>query len=135
MTTQTDAPLNGVTVLIADDDPLICQLYRETVERAGGSAVVAVDGGDALRKLGEASVDLILLDIKMPNMNGYEVVRRLRSDPKTKDIPVFILTSLDTHPEYLEETTGVKVDEYIIKTKILPDEIVGKIREHLKKEN
>ncbi len=127
--------MNGVTVLIADDDPLICQLYRETVERAGGSAVVAVDGGDALRKLGEASVDLILLDIKMPNMNGYEEGRRLRSDPKTNDIPVFILTSLDTHPEYLEETTGVKVDEYIIKTKILPDEIVGKIREHLKKEN
>lgn len=125
--------LNGATVLIADDDPLVSDLYKKAVKRAGGNAVAAVDGEDTLRKLDEGPVDIILLDIKMPKMNGYEVFRKLKSNPKTKDIPIIVLTSLDSHPEYLEEAGGAKVDEYLTKADVLPDEVIRKIAAHLRK--
>lgn len=135
MTDQKNVSLNGAKILIADDDPLISQMYKESVELAGGVAVVAMNGSEALQKSESADIDLILLDIKMPKMNGYEALRKLKENPKTKGIPVIVLTSLDTHPEYLEETTGVKADEYLIKSNVLPDDIIRKIREHLERKN
>ncbi len=131
MPDQTIISLNGATILIAEDDALVSKLYEKKIELSGGKPIVAVDGEDTLKKLESTKIDLILLDIKMPKMNGYEVLRRVKNNPATKDIPVIVLTSLETHPEYLEKTTGIKVDEYLMKADTLPDEVIQKISEHL----
>jgi CheY-like chemotaxis protein len=125
--------LRGKTILIADDDPLILELYGKKIETLGAKAVTAIDGEDTLLKLGQENVDAILLDIRMPKMNGYEVLRKIKEDPRTKDIPVLIFTSLESHPEYPEKVIGVKVEEFIIKSNVLPDDVMQKIASHLKK--
>lgn len=124
---NTNLSLNNVTILIAEDDVLISQLYKKKVELLGGRAITALDGEEALHKLEIEKIDLILLDIKMPRMNGYEVLRRLKNDPKTEDIPVFILTSLESHPEYVKKTANIQVEEYLMKSDILPNEVMEKI--------
>ncbi len=128
MTGGENILFNGATVLIADDDPLMCDLYKKSIKRFGGNVVVAMDEENAMRKIGEELIDIILLDIKMPKMNGYEIFRKLKSNPKTKEIPIIVLTSLDSHPEYLEEAGGAKVDDYLIKADVLPDEVIKKLR-------
>lgn len=125
--------MRGKTILIADDDPLILELYGKKIETLGAKAVTAIDGEDTLLKLGQENVDAILLDIRMPKMNGYEVLRKIKEDPRTKDIPVLIFTSLESHPEYPEKVIGVKVEEFIIKSNVLPDDVMQKIASHLKK--
>jgi len=133
MPDNTNLSLKNAAILIADDDVLISQMYKKKVESLGGRAITAFDGEETLHKLETEKADLILLDIKMPKINGYEVLRKLREDPKTKDIPVFILTSLDSHPEYIEKMTDIKVEEYLLKSDVLPEEVMQKVADCLNK--
>lgn len=122
-----NALLRGVTVLVTDDDPLMAELYEKRVELSGGQAIVAANGEEALAKLKRVKIDAILLDIKMPKMNGYEVLRHLRNDPALKDIPVFVLTSLESHPEYVEKATDIKVEEFLLKSNVSPEAVMEKV--------
>ncbi|MFC5302808.1 response regulator [Azospira restricta] len=82
-------------VLVADDDPRNRKLI-ETLLRAEGYAVHSVDSGqDALAAVAAAVPDLILLDLMMPGMDGFEVVRRLAADAATRNIPIVMVTALD----------------------------------------
>lgn len=82
-------------ILVADDDPRNRKLV-ETLLRAGGYEVLSVDSGQAaLAAVATASADLLLLDLMMPGMDGFEVVRHLKNDPATARIPIIALTALD----------------------------------------
>jgi CheY-like chemotaxis protein len=82
-------------ILVADDDARNRKLL-ETLLHADGYLVVAVNSGQAtLDAVASDQPDLILLDLMMPGMDGFEVVRRLKSDPDTRDIPVVMVTALD----------------------------------------
>src|SRR3954449_3665099 len=76
------------TVLIVDDNPQNVELLQAFLESLPVKLVTAVDGRDALAKVAEHSPDLILLDIMMPHMSGFQVCQRLKSDPKTRDIQI-----------------------------------------------
>lgn len=80
-------------VLAADDDTLIRELIQFRLERSGYAVVTASDGDEALRLARERLPDLVVLDVMMPGMNGYEVTRALRADEATKRIPVILLTA------------------------------------------
>ena len=80
-------------VLAADDDPLIRELIQFRLERSGYEVVTAEDGDEALRLARERHPDLVVLDVMMPGLNGYEVTRSLRADEETKRIPVILLTA------------------------------------------
>lgn len=121
--------MKNAIILIVEDEPLVSRMYEKKIESSGGVAITAFDGEEALEKLERKKVDLILLDIKMPKMNGYEMLRKVKENPKTKDIPVIVLTSLDPHPEYIDKT--IKVEGYLSKSDVLPEEIIEKIAECL----
>jgi len=82
-------------VLIVEDDPALRELERRTLEKAGWTVFEAETGAKALEILGQAIPDLILLDLMLPGMDGFEVLNRLHANPKWKDIPVAVITAKD----------------------------------------
>ena len=83
------------TILIADDNPTNVELLEAYLGDMGCKIVVAVDGRDALDKIAECHPDLILLDIMMPKLSGFEVCERIKRDPATQDIMVLMVTALN----------------------------------------
>jgi CheY-like chemotaxis protein len=82
------------TVLVIDDEPIIRRLILITLNTVGFRGLEAKNGPDAFFILKDVSPNIILLDVMMPYMNGYEVCRRLKSDPTTSHIPVILVTAL-----------------------------------------
>lgn len=80
------------TILIVDDDEEILELVKNRLENHGYETVTAIDGGEALHKVRIQRPDMIVLDVSMPILSGYEVCARLKSDEATRHIPVLILT-------------------------------------------
>ena len=86
-------PVSGPLLLIADDDEDILELLGFRLERAGYEIVRARNGEEALRLALEHTPALALLDVTMPGLDGYEVTRRLRTEPRTSAMPVILLTA------------------------------------------
>lgn len=82
-------------VLVVDDNPQNVELIQAYLETLDCTTQVAVDGIDALEKVAAHKPDLILLDIMMPRMSGFEACRRLKADPATRDIPIIMVTALN----------------------------------------
>ena len=85
----------GRTILVVDDSPTVRKLISGKLEKSGHEVFCAVDGMDALAKLDEVVPDLILLDITMPRMDGYQVCKMIRNNNMTKDIPVVMISGKD----------------------------------------
>lgn len=83
------------TILVVDDSPTVRKLISGKLEKSGHTVVLAVDGMDALAKINEMVPDLVLLDITMPRMDGYQVCKLIRSNNLTKDIPVVMISGKD----------------------------------------
>jgi CheY-like chemotaxis protein len=83
------------TVLIVDDDPTARETLTAMLEGEGYDLQLAKDGIQALKLLKQIQPDLILLDLMMPIMNGFEVCQRIRSTPQLAEVPIIILTALD----------------------------------------
>jgi len=83
----------AATILVADDRPESVRLVRHLLQAEGYATVAAYDGKEALDRIRQHLPDLVILDLNMPVMNGYEVCQRLKADPVTTDIPVLMLTA------------------------------------------
>jgi CheY-like chemotaxis protein len=102
------------TILVVDDEPALLRLMAFLLQRKGYGMLTATNGEEALRVLREHRPDLILLDIMMPRLDGYEVAKAIRSDPVTADIPIVML-SAKAQNEDIERGRSVGVDTYITK--------------------
>lgn len=80
-------------ILACDDEKHIVRLVQVNLERAGYQVVTANDGKEALQKVADENPDLVVLDVMMPYMDGFEVLQNLRRNPSTRDIPVIMLTA------------------------------------------
>ena len=80
------------TVLVTDDQPHIAEVIRLSLERTGCRVELAASGEAALRKADAGRIDLLIIDLAMPGMNGFETVRQLRRKPGCADLPVIVLT-------------------------------------------
>ena len=80
-------------ILAVDDEKFIVRLVQVTLERQGYQVITASDGKEALEKVDSEKPDLVVLDVMMPYMDGFEVLQTLRRDPATRDIPVIMLTA------------------------------------------
>ncbi len=88
-------------ILIANDHPEVVELVQVTLQGEDYQIVAASDGKEALKKVREENPDLILLDVVMPKMNGFEVCRKLKEDPETKEIPIVMPTTKPFSPSAL----------------------------------
>ena len=87
------------TILVADDEPEVVDLVRLLLDWEGYTVVVAPDGEQALTQVQALHPDLILLDVRMPKMNGLEVLEHLQADPILASIPVVMLSVVTTYPQ------------------------------------
>lgn len=101
-------------LLIADDNPQNCELLDAYLAEDGHEIEFAVDGEDTLARVGSFGPDLILLDIMMPRMSGYEVCEKLKSDEATRDIPVLMVTALKETGD-IERAVAAGADDFLSK--------------------
>jgi DNA-binding NtrC family response regulator len=123
--------LRGAKILIVDDAPAILDVLRRTLEAAGYLVLAASTGELALRLAAEARPDLILLDVLLPDLNGFEVCGRLKAAPLTRAVPVVFLTA---QPETEEVIRGFRAGgvDYILKP-FQGEEVLVRIHTHLEK--
>ncbi len=101
-------------ILIADDEIHIRTLLKITLEMEGYEVAMAADGQEALDRIDDQVPDLILLDIKMPNMNGWQVCEKLKSDEKTRNIPIIMVTAFG-QKEARQRSLDLGADEFFPK--------------------
>jgi len=116
-------------VLMVDDNPTNLQVLQATLEGRGYRLLAARDGASALTVAAKAEPDLILLDIMMPEMDGYEVCRRLKADPVTFEIPIIFLSAL-TQTEDKVKGLELGAVDYITKP-FQPEEVIARVNTHL----
>lgn len=117
-------------ILIVEDDQALSQVLQKKLEFNGYEVATAPDGEAAMTELGKSKPDLILLDIVMPKMNGYEVLEKIHSDPSLSPIPVIIISN-SGQPVEIERTKELGAADYIIKANFEPNEVLDKIDAHL----
>lgn len=119
-------------ILLVEDDKVLGDMYSERIKAEGYELKHAENGRDAIDIIHDFRPDLILLDIMMPEMNGMEVLHYLKSEPKTEEIPVFILTALGQSKDR-EAGLDAGAADYIVKSELMPKEVIGKIKSLLGK--
>ncbi len=117
-------------LLIADDNPQLVELLEAYLSDSDYQIETAADGDEALRKVQQRHPDLVLLDIMMPRISGFEVCKRLRADPATRDIAVLMITALD-QPSDIDRALDVGTDDFLTKP-INKSELLLRVRSLLK---
>jgi twitching motility two-component system response regulator PilH len=117
-------------VLVVEDSIPQREMISDLLQNSGLKVVVVSDGVEAMEQIQQANPDLIVLDIVMPRMNGYEVCRRLKADPKTRNVPVVMCSAKG---EEFDRYWGMKqgADAYIAKP-FQPIELIGTIKQLLR---
>jgi len=122
---------NKKKILIAEDDSFLLSMYANKFEMENFSVFTAEDGKKALRTALKELPDLILLDLMLPGMDGFEVLKELKNDEKGKRIPVILLTNLSQRDE-IDRGIGLGAMDYLIKAHFMPSEVVEKVKNVLK---
>lgn len=118
-------------ILIIEDDPLIVKIYttRLTVD---GYQVISAENGEQGLKLAESELpDLIILDLMMPRLDGFDVMAKVRQNEKLKNVPILVYSNL-AQEEEMERAKSLGATEFIIKANLSPTEMVNKIKQYLK---
>jgi adenylate cyclase len=118
------------TVLVVDDIPANRKLLTDVLSNAGYVVIAASSGEEALEKVASAKPDLVLLDILMPGLNGYEVCQRLRADPTTGVLPVVMVTALDPTEERIKGLDA-GADDFLTKP-VNAAELLARVRSLLR---
>lgn len=116
-------------ILLIEDDLFINDLYKRSIEKAGFEVSSAIDGAEGLEKAKEG-VDLILLDIMLPKLNGLEVLKRLKANPNLKNIPVVLLTNLG-QASVIHKAFQLGAVGYLMKMRVLPHSVVDEVNKFL----
>lgn len=117
-------------ILIIEDDSILQKALQEFLIAEGFETLSALDGEEGVKIGKEKKPDLILLDIILPKMDGYEVLKAMKSDESTKNIPIILLTNLGSLND-VEKALGLGATTYLIKADYKLEEVAKKIKEVL----
>lgn len=115
------------TILLIEDEEILVDLYKMKFDHEGFEVITAMDGEEGLEAARKHHPDLILLDIVMPGLNGYQVLKELKKDPATKNIKVYILSNLGQVQE-INQGLSDGADGYLIKANVTPSQLVEQVR-------
>jgi phosphate regulon transcriptional regulator PhoB len=118
-------------VLIIDDEPDLVELVSYNLKKEGFKVLTASDGEDGLEKIRKGSFDLVILDLMLPGVQGVEVCRMLRSNPKTEELPIIMLTA---KTDMSDKVRGLDIgaDDYMTKP-FSPKELIARVRALLRR--
>lgn len=118
-------------VLIVEDDPFLREMIVRKLAGDEYKIDAAADGEQALKKVEDNTPDLILLDLMLPGIDGYEFLSRLQGSKKTKSIPVVVLSNLGQKEE-IDRAKKLGAIDFLVKAHFTPDDIIKKVKETLK---
>jgi len=119
-------------ILIVEDDKFLRELISKKLIGQGFKIDEAIDGEEALKKLQELKPNLVLLDLILPGLDGFDVLQRMKDNPSTASIPVLILSNLGQKDE-IEKGLKLGAVDFLVKAHFTPEEIVQKIKQVFEK--
>ena len=113
-------------ILLVEDEEIMIDILQRKLTQEGYKVSVARDGEQGLEMMKEVKPDLILLDIIMPKMGGFEVMEKMAKDPELKDIPIIVISN-SGQPVELDKAQKLGAKDWLIKTKFDPMEVIEKV--------
>ncbi len=117
-------------ILLVEDDDALASVYETRLQAEGFDLKRVPNGEDALAAAIEYKPDLVLLDVMMPKVSGFDVLDIMRNTPETANVKVIMLTALSQDSDR-ERAEGLGVDDYLVKSQVVISDVVDKIRNHL----
>jgi CheY-like chemotaxis protein len=121
----------GESILVVEDTELLRRIYQDKLTQEGYEVHTAADGLECLNVIRGNKIDLVLLDLIMPRMSGLEALEALKSDPRTKDVPVIVLSNLGQDAD-IQRGLDLGASDYLIKNAAKPADVSAKIAATLK---
>jgi len=121
---------NKKTILVVEDDKFLRDLIAQKLLKEGFDVVEAIDGEQGVKKIEEEKPDLVLLDLILPGIDGFEVLSRTKENPVLAEIPVIILSNLGQKDD-IEKGLNLGAVDYLIKAHFTPGEIIEKVKKVL----
>ncbi len=118
-------------IMVVEDDFFVMDIYQTKLSQEGYEVIQAENGEEALQKIEKEKPDLVLLDIIMPQLDGWQVLKKMKADERFKNIPVVLLTNL-SQKENIDEGLKLGAQDYLIKSHFTPSEVLEKIKIYLK---
>jgi len=118
-------------ILFIEDESALQKTFRDILEKEGYQMISALDGESGLRLAKSEKPDLILLDLILPRKDGFEVLKELKEDEATKEIPVIVLTNLED-VESIEKAIGLGATTYLVKAQYTLEEVIQKVKKAIK---
>lgn len=122
--TKTD---NEGKVLVVEDDKFLRELITRKLDAENFDVIEAIDGEEGMEKAAVQNPDLVLLDIVLPGIDGFEILKRMKADPNLSKIPVIMLTNLGQRDD-VERGIKMGADDYLIKAHFTPSEIIERVK-------
>ncbi len=117
-------------ILVVEDDKFLREMVTRKLNKEGYDVSQAVDGEEGLQRMEEIEPDLVLLDLIMPNMGGFEFLEKIQDKPKMSEVPIVILSNLGQKSE-VEKGLDLGAEDFLIKAHFTPKEIIKKVKEVL----
>ena len=124
-------PEKNPLILLAEDDVTLSNMFYTYLTEEGFDVVKATDGEEALNLISETKPSIILLDLMMPKVSGYDVLAAVKKDAVLSKIPVLVFSNLGQQ-EDVKKAQELGAQDYLIKAELTPDQVVEKIKKYLK---
>lgn len=118
-------------ILIVEDDKFLRELIAKKLQSENYESIEAKNGEEGIKKIAEEKPNLVLLDLILPGIDGFEVLKQAKADPQTAEIPVIVLSNLGQRDD-VEKGLGLGAADFLIKAHFTPKEIIEKIKNILK---
>jgi DNA-binding response OmpR family regulator len=132
MSNKKEKKDNKTKIVLVEDDAFLAGMYVTKLNLEGYDVHLASDGEKGLKLAKEELPSIILLDVILPKMSGFDVLKDLKAEAKTKDIPVILLTNLGQRDD-VKKGLDLGAADYLIKAHFMPSEVVEKIKKLVKK--
>jgi two-component system phosphate regulon response regulator PhoB len=129
-TNQADAPVHQKRILLVEDDDALAGVYLVRLQAEGFDVRRVANGEDALAAAISYKPDLVLLDVMMPKVSGFDVLDILRNTPETANLKIIILTALSQESDK-QRAIDLGVDDYLVKSQVVITDVIERIKQHL----